>query len=967
MPRYQITDSKSGTTLVVEGDSPPSEAEAEELFLQAVEQKESSRAASRVAPSPYGIGTMPVDNEQVAEMTKGAARFAPAVVAGMATGGAGLIPTLAATSLAGAGGEVAAEGMEVAEGSRQGMSGRDIAAAGITSTMGTPLRVGSGLGRAGVNALANLAVGEAGQAVQEGGWQAPEGLVEYATRFGLPPALGAAGSVASKAAETATAARRVVSDLSGERMVPVGKGVLLSHVLGDKYSPLEQRLWRDNVAMVHREADNMTVGLSDYIQRTFASTGLVDEELAQELVPYLGKLKEAETNHAAAIQARDAAEARLKDLRSKGLAPEVLADVEKEATMWGAKAVETESLRQSALKTILGDSPPTLASANAATRLEAVSGQVKVLDEAYASARNKLYGEKVGIGLNEPMVSKTDFDSALNSARGSGTKLAGNSAFTRVKTQAEKVFAGREELSREDFLNFRDRLAKDLADESEFADSANKIAAEAYAALTNASDAFIRRSNPAKADALKRANKVMSEVYGSRASDALEKLRAGDIDGFTDTVIKQGNSKTEASGTARSIWTELTSYAKAGTRLAAASGDSQANEAVMAFYNNLGKAMKDSIAMRALDGASSASQPVMNMDKFTADLMKLANTGFDLKYLGIRDINHVKAARSIAETLQDKVMTPAQLDQFLEDAATLGASKAGVKLRVEAKAQEYYLNKLRNPLYNQKKLVDEITELTGSLKATEAALEAAKADPIAQLLDGTGLGLSKDPINNGQWISRMIVAGPQVAGAAVDALEKTGKHELLKNIRLAAIAHVFQGFMEADKTGKTQLGFRVKLGDVKDYFGSASNFRRNETLKALLGTGDDGQWKRIEMLKGPLERAESALTKLKARPYQTDIPDAAILAAGGARLGGGVKNIPFIGWIRPMVNAAMNLARQGRYKTLHLLYIDPYWSKRYEMAGRSMEKFLQNPSAAVAYRLANQEDDEAQAERESMR
>jgi hypothetical protein len=109
-----------------------------------------------------------------------------------------------------------------------------------------------------------------------------------------------------------------------------------------------------------------------------------------------------------------------------------------------------------------------------------------------------------------------------------------------------------------------------------------------------------------------------------------------------------------------------------------------------------------------------------------------------------------------------------------------------------------------------------------------------------------------------------------------------------------------------------------------------------------------------------MERASTTLARLNARPYPSNLPDATVLVAGAGRAAGAGANLPIM-WVKGIANAAMNLHRQARYATLNLLYIDPVWSKRFEAAGRNVEKFIQNPAAAVAYRLATQQDDELAA------
>jgi hypothetical protein len=962
MPQFRITDNETGISLLVSGESPPTEAEALALLTdpEVVREhnkkfiaKEEGRALT--APSMFdGGGLTPTEAIQG---TATAARYGAPVMAGIATGGAGFLPAMAATAGAGAIGELAAQRGEVATGERSEVSGRDIAAAAITSPMGTPLRVGSGLLKAGANIGFNAALGEAGLAVQNDGFQAPQSALEGIARVGIPTGIGIASALGD-AARTIGTTRAAANAISTERLLQPGQGVLLSEVL-PKMKGLpeaEQKMFKDGVTRLRVIADDMTVGLSDALAGGLAKTGLIDEEIAGVLQPYMGQLKNAETAHAAAVQASEAAQARLADLKTKGLAPEVIEKARNEATLAAAKEIELRDLRKGIAETILGGSVPTLGDDAGAVASAAIKDRVKVLDDAYAGARDKMYSEQVGIGINDPVVSRADFDAALIKARKSGGLLAGDLAFRRVQAQADKVFAGAPTITRENFLNFRDKLAGDLALETDFAKTGNKVAAEAYEALTEASDAFIRATDPAKADALKKANKVMADIYGTRASDALEKLRAGDIDGFTDAVVKEGPGAINDKGKATGFWAEVTAYAKAGTRLAARAGDSQANEAVGAFYKDLGRAMKNSIATRSLDPATSLTAPVIDMGKFTAKLQEMANRGVKMEWMKI-DPAHVRAARGMAEKLQGGLMEPAQLDKFLDDAATLGVNRASTKMEVEKLAELHYANSLRTPLANQKQLEAQILELTGNVEAAEKALSEARSSPIARLLGDTNLGLSNDPMQNGQWVSKMIVAGPSTAKAAVEALIKEGKTDTLEKLRTAVVAHIFNGFMEADISMKTKGGFRVRVDDVKDYFNNPKHFRRTETLKALMGPD---RWDAVNAMKAPMERASTTLARLNARPYPSNLPDATVLVAGASRVGGLMNSWPIL-MVKGVANAAMNLHRQARYATLNLLYIDPVWSKRFEAAGRNVEKFIQNPAAAVAYRLATQQDDELAA------
>jgi hypothetical protein len=154
MPRYRITDSTSGRTLLVEGDAPPTEADAEELFatsraVAVAPPPDSANAAQSIDESanpayspaasswrnPYALDTgRPIVNAR--ELGEPLMRYGLPLAAGLlapATGGAS-IPLF----LAGAGaltGEILAQESEMARGARdQASYGQMVAAPIIAAT-----------------------------------------------------------------------------------------------------------------------------------------------------------------------------------------------------------------------------------------------------------------------------------------------------------------------------------------------------------------------------------------------------------------------------------------------------------------------------------------------------------------------------------------------------------------------------------------------------------------------------------------------------------------------------------------------------------------------------------------------------------------------------------------------------------------------------------------------------------------
>jgi hypothetical protein len=128
------------------------------------------------------------------------------------------------------------------------------------------------------------------------------------------------------------------------------------------------------------------------------------------------------------------------------------------------------------------------------------------------------------------------------------------------------------------------------------------------------------------------------------------------------------------------------------------------------------------------------------------------------------------------------------------------------------------------------------------------------------------MGLSEDPMQNGQFVSKMIVAGPGLAKAGADALIANGQGDVLNNLRKAIQAHIFNGLMEADATLKTKGGYRVKVGEVKEYFNSPKNIRRTETLKAWMG---EERWRRLRPSSAQWNRRLTRFPSWKPSPTRT--------------------------------------------------------------------------------------------------
>lgn len=241
MPTYKITDSGSGRSLNVTGDSPPTEQEAEELFKSTAPEPDAGgfgalREAEQNIPGPTaGFGQLrqaesniPVQEEskprvpvytsfpveplstdkqtldrqieQARTEAATGARILPVVAAGLATGGAGALPAAAAMGFTTGAGELAGEGIEVASGQREKIEPRRVGGAVLRGSIPIIGR-GGALARGALNYGAQFGSNIAAKYLEEG--RAPTlGEVSVEGLTALPSALaGVASGVTSPKGE----------------------------------------------------------------------------------------------------------------------------------------------------------------------------------------------------------------------------------------------------------------------------------------------------------------------------------------------------------------------------------------------------------------------------------------------------------------------------------------------------------------------------------------------------------------------------------------------------------------------------------------------------------------------------------------------------------------------------------------------------------------------------------------------
>lgn len=336
MPRYQITDSASGRTLVIDGDSPPSDQEAAELFASVVPSAPADggrTAAPPAAPnlidrmlgrspeavarsaerrrgvriqSDMGIAGMP--REEQKEAYAGITRIGAPLAAGIMSGGTLSAPVAALfTGAAGVTGELAAQGIE-----GQGIRGSEVAKAGIVNAIpaGTGISAAgklAGAARMGIEAgkvaTAEAAGETARRSIEAGELTRPyEGPADAARALAVPAGIGAGlggvGELARKLAARGAdrAARGPVLAAAGIEQPPLD-------LIWPSQAGLVESVAKRNPTVAQARID-VKENLTNQVAALTAAAP-AHEAVYRQLRPYVGRL-DAMREAVAQVEARAA-------------------------------------------------------------------------------------------------------------------------------------------------------------------------------------------------------------------------------------------------------------------------------------------------------------------------------------------------------------------------------------------------------------------------------------------------------------------------------------------------------------------------------------------------------------------------------------------------------------------------------------------------------------------------------------
>lgn len=913
---------------------------------------------------PYGISTPPTQ-EQARDISIGAVRYGAPIVAGIATGGVGLVPAavMAGTAMASEG---VAQFLERAIGQRDEMEPRKLAAAGAFAAspifrFAQPI---AGVSPGVVNFLSSTVssgvAGEAGRAI-EAGEMFPEskGTFDAAMRFTTPFISGLTSRFGSNV-EVSQARAKQISEARGGGGLFNPDGTFANVLLSEANPALlgmEQRSIKNfnpsAVDRMIRTDDNMAKVAMDLVQEAPDATPIA-RELMQNM--QLSGLKDRYT---AAKNAADQAQEAARVARQS-------ASADAQRLMAQAEDALREKMRAKAafdqgLSRVTGPKLPNLFAIDPATVASEIKQVANDSIEAIKMARSGLY-DATGIQINDPVVGLDEVLARASEAAKRGGLLAGEEMNSKFSNAIQAAFGEKTQLSREQFVNFKNEYAKRLAGSSTDPKSlslAEKQASDQYNILKSAANDYIgRKYGPEIQKQWNAANEAYAQSVASLDSDVV-KLLANDKFGEFFKQVKDGGKNSPA-------WKQLNQYAdflSGVSQKAIASGAVNPADLAVAdnfrqhIYAGLLKGMfEESLVDNARKASKIAGADAIDPKKFVQNIAELETKGeFPVKEVfGANANDFRRLARFIDQKFSGRI-NQSELTDWLSMLPKDGVDVATKRLIYRKQVRDALMDtniERRNAAL--RKAENEAGILRKDANALFAEYDAASKDPLTRFFADTNFKIDpNDYVNNSKLASRIVQeVDPVVMNEFVKASKASGKQQLVEDLGKIAAADAVRRFLPTVYEGVDKL----RLRDITDFFYSADDKirKQRENLIALIGRDRYNVIKKdvVDPISAILRGREAVQPKAggmfdDVRAIATIYGGAQGNITGGAMAAQGSRNI-------------LKAADNKMYNVLSQVYLNPKFGPALASVGYDLTKFAQlSPVYSAQVNLSLAKDAEA--------
>ena len=957
MPTY--TKKIDGREYTVDAESEPSEAEIRAFIARQSAPASAVDSAPTSAPAPVaaqsqanqyapmmaaaaragGMGGLGMSAPIQPEYGPNIVRYGVPVAAGLATGGAGFIPTVGTGLVSSFLSEAGAQGMEKMQGTRSEYSPREMGAAGAMG-MTAATRLAPRMLPAVSNFLASSAVNvgssELGRFIQEGEVKKPSSVEEATLRFGLPVGLASFSSFAGSKNAKAQTAKIGRDDLILSRG---GGSVMLSEILPD-YTGLEAKVIRDGNEFAIKALNNLDVEIGPMLAKTYE--GAKDSaEIAGKLSPHVGQLTSlqalARTSRDEAIRLeRQAAEA-IASQRADAL--KLRADA-KDAAMTAAK---DKYVYDQGLERIFGGVSQRIGTVVNGASMDNLRSIARASKDSVEAGLDRAYAN-LNIGLNDPVVSVGDIVKSATKASAKGLGLEGDIAkteFVNALGASLKTLdpTGSGVISLEGYRKFRDSFVRELTEVTKDPNYANRVASSSYGIIKEAADSYIAKNIPAKSEIWKLTNAQAAAVYGAKKSNVIELLAEGDMNGVLSLMKKEG--------TVAPILNEVNAYADAITGL----GGSKSLNAANRFKKDFLGAIRDTLVEDSLNfgkGQDSAAK-IVDFPKLITTLDELRQRKFPVELLDLGSAKDIRQLARVSSAGGEGGMTSDQFSKYIQNRKNLGEGAAAARTAYDRAYKDFLIsNDVKNRANAAARMSKEAKVANFKAGEIEEAQILAKQDPVVALLGNMNMGLSKDASQNGRWVASLFSMSPSVVGQFVDALQTSGRTNVLEDLKKSAMATVMRDtFSKTDDVAMK----RINSKNALNFFQGENGAARREILKTLMGKEEYANFDKN--FSKPLERIVNTRELLGDRYSDfSDLVRPAVSAKGllESRATGATL-------FKTAFDNVKKLVDEQRYNTIYALYVNPSTANAYAAAAYDADKFIKSSAAnSFALKLAMEED-----------
>lgn len=865
-------------------------------------------------------------------------RYGGPVAVGLATGGLGFIPAVAAGALSSGASEFIAQGLEKQQGIRGEYNVRELAAAPVYgATVATRLapKILPAVSNFLASSAVNVGTSEIGRFIQEGDVNKPSSIKETALRFGLPVGLAGFSSYFGNKASTIQKTKITRDALTEERR---GGSVTVSEIIPE-LTALEAKVIGDGNELAIKAVNNLDVAIGPELAKTYE--GFKDSaEIAEKLSPHVGELTRLQN---AARLARDEAVRLERQAAEAGAsqrfdALKLKADARDAAML----AAQEKLVYDSSVRKVLDGVSQRIGTVISGASMDNLRAISKAAKDSIESGLDRAY-LNLNIGQNDPVVSIEEIVRSATKASSKGKGLEGNIAggeFITALGSSLKTLDpdGTGLLTLEAYRKFRDTFVQELS-KTQSRSNANRIASSSYNVIKEAADSYIAKKIPGKSEAWKLTNAQAAAVYSAKKTDVIELIAEGNMTGVL-SLLKNEKLVTP-------ILNEINAYANSIVGL----GGRRAVNAANRFKKDFLGAMRDTLVEDSLHfgkGQDSVAK-IIDFPKLITTLDELRQRKFPIEELNLGTTKDIQQLARVVAAGKQGGMTSDQFSEYIKNRKNFGSGAASARSAYDSAYKDFLISRDVKTRANAAARMDKEAKASDfQAGEIEKAQILAAQDPLVRLLNDTKMNLSKDPSQNGQWVASLFSMSPSVVGRFVDALETSGRSNVLEDLRKSAMAEVMRDtFSKTQEVAKKQINSKTAL----NFFQGENGAERREILKTLMGGAKYANFEKN--FSKPIERIVNTRTALGGNyPNINDYVkplSTAKAAVEGRVISGFTISSAFTG--------LQKLIDEQRYNAAYFLYVNPSSANAYAAFAYDADKFIKSSAAnSIALKMAMEDD-----------